>query len=106
MIESNRLVVCVVAVFLAAPAFGTPADKAAFERHLDRFLPKKLQSCNTCHLAATKKDPEDLEDIPHNPFGEALRKAGKQLQAQGKKREMSARLALVAGLDSDGDGVD
>jgi hypothetical protein len=95
-----------VGMLLALPAWGTPANKAALERHFDRFLIKKLQSCDTCHQHTEVKDPDSLEEIPHNPFGAALRKAGKELRAAGRKREMSVRLEMVGGLDSDGDGVD
>ncbi|HEY7120284.1 MAG TPA: DUF1549 and DUF1553 domain-containing protein [Tepidisphaeraceae bacterium] len=85
---------------------GTPANKAALERHFGPFLAKSLQSCTVCHLPSDKKDPDTLEDFPHNPFGDAVRKAGTQLRREGKKREMAARIAIVAAMDSDGDGVD
>ncbi len=87
-------------------AQATPAHKAAFERHFDRFLTRNLASCSTCHLPSDKKDPESLDDFPHNPFGDALHKAGEQLKRGGKKRDISSRLALIASQDSDGDGVD
>src|SRR5689334_12932689 len=90
----------------ALQARGTPANRAAIERYFDRFLAKGLQNCSLCHLPSDKKDPETLEEFPHNPFGTALRKAGKELRAAGKKREMAARLEMVGALDSDGDGVD
>jgi hypothetical protein len=107
MIKGFRHLLPVLAAVLAAPyAVGTPANKAAFVRHFDRFLSKNLQTCQTCHLPSDKKEPESLEEFPHNPFGAALRKAGGELRAQGKKREMAARLELIAGQDSDGDGVD
>jgi hypothetical protein len=100
---------CLVFLFALActsPARATPANKAAFNRYFDRFLAKNLQTCTTCHLPSDKKDPDTLEDFPHNPFGAAVKKAGSELRAQGKKREMAARLEMIASLDSDGDGVD
>src|SRR4051794_38704320 len=93
-------------VLIALGAGATPANKVALERHFGTFLPKAMRNCSTCHQPTDKKDPESLEEIPHNPFGAALRKAGSQLRSEGKKREMSARLDIVAGQDSDGDGVD
>src|SRR4051794_17344084 len=93
-----------IAVGIGAwPALGTPANRAAFNRHFDRLLLKNLQTCATCHLPSDKKEPETLEEFPHNGFGVALRKAGAQLRSQGKKREMAARLELVGRMDSDGD---
>jgi hypothetical protein len=102
----SRVVVVGASVLFALGAEGTPANKVALERHFGKFLGKGLQSCTTCHEAATRKDPESLEEIPHNAFGEALRKAGRRLRSEGKKREMEARLGIVGGEDSDGDGVD
>jgi hypothetical protein len=101
-----RAVVGIAALGLTLAARATPANKAALERHFGRFLPRALQSCSTCHQPTDKKDPDSLEDIPHNPFGKALKRAGSQLRAEGKKREMSARLEIVGAEDSDGDGVD
>src|ERR1043166_6698539 len=107
MIKGLPFYFCVLAAALAAQsAVATPANKAAFARHFDRFLSKNLQTCQTCHLPSDKKEPESLDEFPHNPFGAALRKAGAELRAQGKKREMAARLELIASQDSDGDGVD
>src|SRR5205085_2908103 len=51
------------------------------------------------------KNPESLEDFPHNPFGARLRKMGKELAAAGEKKDLPARLRLIAGEDSDGDGI-
>jgi hypothetical protein len=87
-------------------ALATPANKAAFERHFDRFLAKSLAACTTCHLPSDNKNPESLEEFPHNPFGDAVRKAGRHLLAEGKRRDMESRLLRIAADDSDGDGVD
>src|SRR3954469_20834510 len=105
MIRSWRVVLGLL-VGGALSARGTPANKAAIERYFDRFLAKGLQNCSLCHLPSEVKDPETLEEFPHNSFGDALRKAGKELRAAGKKREMAARLEMVGAADSDGDGVD
>src|SRR5438067_12340486 len=100
------------AVFLSAVlvcasgAWGTPANKAALDRHFDRFLAKNLNACTTCHLPSDNKDPQDLDEFPHNPFGARLRAAKKELAAQNKPTDIPARIALVANEDSDEDGVD
>lgn len=84
---------------------ATPANKAAFKRHYDRFLPAALNNCATCHLPSAKKNPETLAEFPHNPFGNRLRVLGEELAAQGKPASLGARLDLAAKEDSDGDGV-
>ena len=88
------------------PAVATPANKAALERHYDKFLGKDLNRCSTCHLPGANKEPESLDDFPHNPFGDRLRVLGEELGSAGKRRDIATRLALVAHEDSDGDGVD
>ncbi len=95
----------IVAALLPSMAQATPANKAALVRHFDHFLSKNLQACTTCHLPSDKKDPDSLEDFPHNPFGDAVRKAGDKLKSEGKKRDLPARLAMIAAEDSDNDGV-
>jgi hypothetical protein len=85
---------------------ATPANRAALERHFDGFLIKRLRNCTTCHLPSDVKDPQSLDDFPHNPFGHALAELGKQLKNQGKKRDIPTRIMLLASQDSDGDGVD
>src|SRR6266850_733649 len=94
-----------VAAF-AAPAGATPANKAALVKYYGQFLPTNLNSCSTCHLP-TRLDhpPENLDEFPHNAFGQRLRALGKQLTQQGKSKDIATRLALLAGEDSDGDGV-
>src|SRR5881394_83521 len=87
-------------------ANATPANKAALDRHFDRFLSKKLNACTTCHLPSDNKDPQNLDEFPHNPFGARLRAAKKELAAQSKPTDISARIALIAAEDSDQDGVD
>src|SRR6059058_865452 len=90
----------IAVVFVFSPlARATPANKAAIERHLDRFLVKNLQSCSLCHLPGDVKEPESLEEFPHNPFGDALRLAGRQLKADGRKRDIPSRLEMIGAAD-------
>jgi hypothetical protein len=91
---------------LPSMAQATPANKAALEKHFDRFLARDLARCTTCHLPSSNKNPESLDDFPHNPFGARLRAVGKQFVAEGKKKDIPARLNLIAREDSDRDGVD
>ena len=95
-----------VLVLSASMALATPANKAALEKHYDRFLSAELGRCTTCHLPGLIKNPESLDDFPHNPFGTRLRAVGRELAAAGKKKDIPARLKLVAREDTDGDGVD
>ena len=92
----------VLAMLLAGGAHATPANKASFERHFERFLAKNLKSCTTCHLPSEKKNPESLEEFPHNPFGARLR----AVKDEAKSRDVAARFERIAGEDADGDGVD
>src|SRR5262245_22899446 len=62
-----------VTLLISAGADATPANKAAFEKHYDRFLARELNRCTTCHLPSDKKAPESLQEFPHNPFGHRLR---------------------------------
>lgn len=84
---------------------ATPSNRAALEKHYDRFLAKGLNRCTTCHLPGAPKNPESLEEIPHNPFGDRLRVLGEELDAAGKAKDLVSRLKLVAAEDSDADGV-
>src|SRR5688572_17426788 len=95
-------------VFLAsAPCLlATPANKAALERDFDRFLAKELARCTTCHLPSENKAPENLDEFPHNPFGQRLRAVGSELAKSGAKKSIPARLRAIAGEDADGDGTD
>src|SRR5438876_3359248 len=95
-----------VVLLCAIWARATPANKAALDRHFEGFLAKNLSACMTCHLPSDKKDPQNLDEFPHNPFGARLRAAKKELAAQGKSTDIPARIALVANEDSDSDGVD
>src|SRR5436189_232164 len=50
-------------LFCATMAQATPANKAALDRHFDRFLAKNLNACTTCHLPSDKKDPQNLDEF-------------------------------------------
>jgi hypothetical protein len=89
---------------LLGTAHGTPANKAAFSRQYDHFLTRRLNNCTTCHLPSSNKNPENLEEFPHNPFGARLRILGRELSQAGKSKEIVARLSLASQEDSDGDG--
>ena len=104
--KAARILVCALAFASGFTAFATPANRAALERHFEKFLPKELNRCTTCHLPSSVKEPESLDDFPHNPFGDRLRVIGEELVGAGKGKDLAARLALVAREDSDGDGVD
>jgi hypothetical protein len=84
---------------------ATPSNRAALDKHYDRFLSKDLNRCTTCHLPTSVKNPESLDDIPHNPFGDRLRILGEELESAGKPTDLVTRLQLIATEDSDGDGV-
>jgi hypothetical protein len=92
-------------LLIASSANATPANRAALGKHFDQFLPKNLNKCTTCHLPSDNKNPETLEQFPHNPFGSRLLAVGKELAVDGKKKDIPERLTLVAEEDSDGDGV-
>jgi hypothetical protein len=94
-----------VAVF-SPPASSTPANKTALVKHYDKFLPKSLNACSTCHLPGDNKHPETLADFPHNPFGDRLRKLGEEAAKAGKKLDIPRRLGDIAKEDADKDGVD
>lgn len=102
----GRLVLAVLWAIGGTTLVATPANKAALEKHYDQFLVKNLGRCTTCHLPNENKNPESLEDFPHNPFGARLRAIGKQLVSDGKKKDIAARLQSIAREDSDHDGVD
>jgi hypothetical protein len=97
---------CALALWAPAwLAFATPANKAALDRHYDRFLAKELNRCTTCHLPSDNKSPQSLDEFPHNPFGARLRALGIELTQAGKAKDIPARLAAISEEDSDGDGV-
>src|SRR5688572_8710158 len=91
-------------IAFSAQLLATPANKAALEHHYDRFLDANLARCTTCHLPSENKDPQSLDEFPHNPFGARLRKIRSEMGADGKR--IGARLESIAAEDSDGDGVE
>ena len=90
---------------LLGAAYATPANRAALEKHYDRFLARPLAKCTTCHLPSESKFPESLGEFPHNPFGDRLRKLGEERSSDGKRPQFAARLVAVAAEDADGDGA-
>ncbi len=98
-------IVAFAATLGAVTCSATPANKVALVKHYDKFLPKSLNTCTTCHLPSDKKNPESLAEFPHNPFGDRLRKLGEEAEKAGKKLDIPHRLAEIAKEDSDGDGV-
>ena len=88
-----------------APVGATPANRAALERHYDRFLARPLAQCRTCHLPSDRKMPESLDEFPHNPFGARLRQIAGEGRDGAKRPDLADRLAKVAEEDADGDGV-
>ncbi len=85
---------------------ATPANRAALEKHYEKFLAKNLARCTTCHLPSEHKNPESLDEFPHNPFGVRLREAGRRMGADESKKDLPARLKLIAREDADGDGIE
>ncbi len=86
-------------------ARATPANRAALEKHFDRFLTPSLARCTTCHLPGTNSLPESLEEFPHNPFGNRLRELAGARDADGRRPDLATRLARAATEDADADGV-
>lgn len=84
---------------------ATPANKTALKKHYETFLAVELNRCTTCHLPSSLKNPETLQEFPHNPFGNRLRIISEELKATGKKTDLPVRLATIAMEDSDGDGT-
>jgi hypothetical protein len=105
MKSRRRIFTLALLVLSSALVLGTPANKAALQKYYDRFLISDLNRCTTCHLPSDKKDPETLDEFPHNPFGHRLRLLGEDLEKSGKGNSMAARLAQVSREDADGDGV-
>ena len=102
--------VCLLGVgaWLITPpaARATPANRAALEKHFDKFLAKNLARCTTCHLPSDRKNPESLDEFPHNPFGARLRAVVGEHSTEPGRKDLSSRLKLIAREDSDGDGAD
>ncbi|MEO7297915.1 MAG: DUF1553 domain-containing protein [Verrucomicrobiota bacterium] len=84
---------------------ATPANKRALANYFGPFLDTRLNACTTCHLPSTLKAPENLDEFPHNKFGDRLRRLGEELDSAGKEKDIATRLTIVSTEDSDGDGV-
>lgn len=88
-------------------AHANPANKAALVRYYGRFLPRRLDSCTTCHLPSNSaKTPTNLSEFPHNPFGKRLRELEAVNAKAGKRTDLVSRLKTIAREDNDGDGTD
>src|SRR5215203_6086947 len=85
--------------------WATPANRAAFSQHYDRFLARKLNQCTTCHQPSARENPATLDEFPHNPFGAQLRHANTNSPGATEPTDLVTRLAAVASLDADHDGV-
>lgn len=88
-----------------APASATPANKKALVNHFESFLAARLDACTTCHLPSDNHSPQSLEEFPHNPFGDRLRKLGAELKAGKSDASMAGRINAAADEDADRDGV-
>src|SRR5688572_2362034 len=101
----SQLMAAFAGILVGGSAFGTPANKAALEKHYDRFLARSLNRCTTCHLPSDRKAPESLAEFPHNPYGARLRLLREELSAAGQNADLDARLSRIATEDTDGDQV-
>ncbi|HEX7861013.1 MAG TPA: DUF1553 domain-containing protein [Verrucomicrobiae bacterium] len=99
------LSLCFFVVFIlsGSRSLATPANKAALEHHFDKFLSANLARCTTCHLPSDHKDPQSLNEFPHNDFGARLRKIRSEMPDDS--RDIISRLKRIAAEDSDGDGI-
>lgn len=93
-----------LSLLVALPGGATPANRAALSAHYDRFLVQELKQCSTCHRPGEVKDPQTLEEFPHNPFGHRLKLLGDELRAANRPADLESRLIRIAGEDADGDG--
>lgn len=92
----------IVFALFATPAWGRPAHKKALADYFGPFLAKKLNDCQTCHIA-NQDDKED--DKPHNSFGMRMKAVRRELSKAGKTSDVAACLDAIAEEDSDGDGA-
>ena len=106
--QKHRRVLAALGVLAVSSlvAQATPANRAALEKHYEKFLTKNLARCTTCHLPSEHKNPESLDEFPHNAFGARLRAEGGRMGADELRKDIPARLKRVAHEDSDGDGIE
>ena len=88
-------------IAFAPLAQATPVNKAAFEKRYGSFLSAEQKSCTACHLPSANKNPESLQEFPHNVFGNRLRELGDSSPGAS----IADRLKNIASEDADGDGV-
>lgn len=97
--------ICVGTVLFAETASATPANKKALEKHLGPLLTEAMHNCAVCHTRDHGTGLESLGEFPHNTFGDRLRIAKQELREKKQPANISDRITLVAGEDSDGDGI-
>ena len=54
---------CAGLLLFFLPVQATPPNKAALERHYDKFLAKDLARCTTCHWPSENKNPESVDEF-------------------------------------------
>ncbi|MEP6757422.1 MAG: DUF1549 and DUF1553 domain-containing protein [Chthonomonadales bacterium] len=88
-------------------ANANPANRNGMDLYFEKFIPKRLNNCNTCHLPISgDKKPDSLSNFPHNAFGKRLADLGTMLRKANKKSDITTRLQMVLKEDADGDGID
>ncbi len=89
-------------VFSPLVAVAKPAHKQSLAAHMGPYLLARANDCRLCHVPG---DTDPHADKPRNPFGERLEEVRGELKEAGKPFDIAARFDVVAGEDSDGDGV-
>lgn len=84
---------------------ANPVHRSAFEKHFGSLLASELQGCKLCHLGDGHDQPSSLDEFPHNPFGDHLRRIGEDLSDSGEDDSIANRFENLADADSDQDGV-
>lgn len=102
--RSPFLVACLVLLSSAGSACANPANQAATWQHFGKLIPERLQSCALCHVGAEGDEAADLDEFPHNSFGNAMRIAGQQLLDEGMDDTIADRIPRISDSDADGDG--
>jgi hypothetical protein len=102
-------------LIVPAQVFAKPPHKAAIVRHYGDLLPKRFQSCDTCHLSddevskLKENERNPAEKKPWNAFGRTLSELGKKQAASNgganKPSPILDRLLMLADQDADGDSV-
>lgn len=105
VIQAAVTVVAAGTLFSGVPASATPANKKALVNHFESFLAARLDACTTCHLPSDNHSPQSLEEFPHNPFGDRLRRLGGELKAGKRDASIANRIKATANEDADRDGI-